>query len=550
MLGRRVRKDVRVDVEVELAQRLHSRRRVRMRHEQVGAEGEEPAHGVGPAGHDGAVEILGRAPAVLRRAEGTFRKAQRLRALRFGHELASRDVADRNLRELDVSSPAPQAAGQRVQAGDGPIGLGRVGVLPDPGPGVVGDRAGVGEQFGRGPDVFGRDPGDRFERVAAKRRALIAPGVEHRAAANRTFEGRYRHLALECPRGTMQRRSRRGLRTFGRRVPDHEPIRSAAGDEIALAQQPRLRAVHEKRGVGQVAHEVAVVPAFGQHHAGDSERERAVGARADPQPQVRLVRGAGPARIDHDQLRAPGARIRHLPGLRDPGSARVVSPQQRASGVLPVRSADVHAVGVGGGDILVPVADLGAVAVVRAAERMHQTLHPLDGVRHRGPARGGDGECDGLGAGLGREPSHLAGDGVERLVPRDPDPSGIGIALGTGALHRMEDAVRALDLLGRGLSLRAERAAGRVRRIALDSDEPAVADHRDAAAPRSAQRAPAGDAGVLYVGFSHCSLPVSGSQDQVLSDSRYPPSCARDPRECPRVRRDLRSVISARVPAI
>ena len=57
VLGRRVREDVRVHVKVELAQRLHSRRRVRMRHEQVGAEGEEPAHGVGPAGHDGAVEI-------------------------------------------------------------------------------------------------------------------------------------------------------------------------------------------------------------------------------------------------------------------------------------------------------------------------------------------------------------------------------------------------------------------------------------------------------------------------------------------------------------
>ena len=103
-----------------------------------------------------------------------------------------------------------------------------------------------------------------------------------------------------------------------------------------------------------------------------------------------------------------------------------------------------------------------------------------------------------------------------------PDPSGIGIALGTGALHRMEDAVRTLDLLGRGLSLRAERAAGRVRRIALDCDEPAVAHHRDAAAPRSAQRAPAGDAGVVCVGFSHSNLPVSGPQDQIPSDSRYP----------------------------
>lgn len=253
--------------------------------------------------------------------------------------------------------------------------------------------------------------------------------------------------------------------------------------EVALPQQPRLRAVHEERGVGQIAHEVAVVPAFFQHHAGDAQGERAVGAWANPQPEVRLVRGAGPARIDHDELRASGAGVRHLSGLCDPGRPRVVSPQQRAPGVLPVRGADVHAVGVSGRDVLVPVAHFGAVAVVRTAECVHQAFHPLDGIRHRGPARGGDGERDRFGAGSGRQSAHLAGDGVERLVPRDSDPSGIGIALGTGPLHRVEDAVRTLDLFGCGLALRAEGAAGRMGWVALDPDQSSVADHRDAAAP-------------------------------------------------------------------
>ena len=489
-----------------------------LRHEQVCAEGQEPADRVGSAVDDGAVEILGRAPPVLRRAERALREAQGLRALRIGDELTPRDVADRNLRELDVPSPAPQAAGQRVEAGDGPIGLRGVGVLPDPGPRVVGDRAGVGEQLGRGPDVFGRDAGNGLQLVAGEPRAPLAIRVEHGAAADRAVEGRHRHLAFERPWRAVQRRPRRDLRAFGLRVPDHEHIRGAAGHEVALAQQPCFRAVHEEWGVGEIAHEVAVVPSFLHHHAGNPERERTVGARPHPQPHVRLVRGAGPARIDDHELRAPRARIRHLPRLRDPGGARVVPPQQRASRVLPVRVADARAVGVGGCNVLVPVADLGAVAVVRAAERVHQALHPLDGVRDRGPARGGDGERDGLGAGLGRKPAHLPGDGVERLVPRDPDPSGIGIALGTGALHRVEDAVRALHLLGRGLALRAERAAGRVGRVALDPDQAVVADHRDAAAPRSAQCAPSGDADVLRVRLSHRAPPGRVNETSISGD--------------------------------
>ena len=384
-------------------------------------------------------------------------------------------------------------------------------MLSDAGPRVVGDRAGVGEHLGRGPHLRGRDAGDLFERVSRVWRAQLPVGVQHGPAADGTGEGRHRHLSLECPRRAVYRCVRCGLRTPGKRVPDHVPVRFAAGDEVALAQQSRLRCVDEIRGVGQIAHEVAVVPAFLKHDVRNPEGERAVGPRSDPQPEIRLVRGAGPARIDDDELRAASTRIGHLPGLRDPGCARVVPPQQRASSVLPVGGADVRAVGVGARDILVPVADLGAVAVVRAAEGMHQPLHPLDGVRHRRSARSGDGERDGLGTGIGREPAHLAGDGVERLDPRDPHPSGVGIALGPGALHRIQDAVRTFDLFRRGLALRAERAAGRVGRVAFDLDQPAVSNHRDAAAPRSAQGAPARYAGVLCTCFSHWHFPHSQS---------------------------------------
>ena len=153
---------------------------------------------------------------------------------------------NRNCCELDVAASAPETAGQRVEARDCAIGLGRVRVLPDSGPGVVGDRAGVGEHLGRSSDVSGRDAGNRLERVATELRALLAKGIEHRPAADRAFEGRHRHLAFERPRRAVERSARRGLRTSGDRVPDHEPVRRAAGDEIVLPQQSRLRAVDEE----------------------------------------------------------------------------------------------------------------------------------------------------------------------------------------------------------------------------------------------------------------------------------------------------------------
>ena len=73
----------------------------------------------------------------------------------------------------------------------------------------------------------------------------------------------------------------------------------------------------------------------------DAEREGAVRTRSNSQPDIRLVRGAGAAGIDHDQTRASIERLRGRDRVRDPGKVRVVAPEQDAAGLLEVRH--VHA---------------------------------------------------------------------------------------------------------------------------------------------------------------------------------------------------------------
>lgn len=79
----------------------------------------------------------------------------------------------------------------------------------------------------------------------------------------------------------------------------------------------------------------------------------------------------------------------------------------------------------------------------------------------------GDGGADGVGSGL-----------PEGLVPRDALPARIGIAFRPSPAERVAQPLRVVDELRRRAPLRAERLAGRVRRIRLDRDEPVVLDDR------------------------------------------------------------------------
>ena len=84
---------------------------------------------------------------------------------------------------------------------------------------------------------------------------------------------------------------------------------------------------------------------------------------------------------------------------------------------------------------------------------------------------------------------HRCGGQVERLVPGDPLPARIGIALRAGAAQGMRQPIRVVDELGCGAALGAERLAGRMRGVGVEPDEAAVLDGGDRAAARDAQAA-------------------------------------------------------------
>ena len=85
------------------------------------------------------------------------------------------------------------------------------------------------------------------------------------------------------------------------------------------------------------------------------------------------------------------------------------------------------------------------------------------------------------------DPPHGRGRQIESLVPADPLPARIGIALRPGTLQGMKQPVGAVDEFRRGTSLGTQRLTGRMRRIGLQRDEAALLDRRDGATTRDAE---------------------------------------------------------------
>src|SRR6266849_4518511 len=89
---------------------------------------------------------------------------------------------------------------------------------------------------------------------------------------------------------------------------------------------------------------------------------------------------------------------------------------------------------------------------------------------------------------LGQPPQPRGGE-LERLVPADPLPARVGIALRARPFEWVEQPVGVVDQLRRRSPLGAQRLAGWVRWIRLQGNETAVLDAGDRATPRDTQRA-------------------------------------------------------------
>src|SRR6218665_809629 len=78
---------------------------------------------------------------------------------------------------------------------------------------------------------------------------------------------------------------------------------------------------------------------------------------------------------------------------------------------------------------------------------------------------------------------------ARRLVPADAHPARVRFGLGPGAAHRVAQAVRAVDKLGRGLALHAHRLAGGGRSVGPHRHQHVALHLVERAAARTAERA-------------------------------------------------------------
>ena len=494
--GRRL-EQVAVHVEFELRQRLPRERGVGLRDRQVGAEGHHRAHLVRRALDDRAIGVARGHPAMGRRPDRPFLQAERLGALRSGQQRERIDRVDARTRAHAVAADAIEAVAQRVQGGDRAFRLSRVGVLADAGPGVIGRAVPAAEQLGRGAQRGFGHAGDEFHFLRRPGGAGLRQQIEGRAAGDaravlrrrfdRTAQAEVGRALSSCgPRGVVRHCP------LVRIAPDHEAVAPGIGPQVTLAQQMPVVVAHQQRRIGPVAHEGPVEAVVLDQQADQPERERRIGAGPHRQPHIGLARQRRGTRVDHDHPRAFGAALRDGIGLRQPGVGRVVAPQHDQLGLRIVGRRHAAAEGEGMGEVLVPVADLGRIADVGAAEEAHEALDPVDAVGQRRAARRRDREHHRFGAALGLDGAQAPGGLGQRLFPTDAHPARIRIALGPRAAHRMQHAVRAVHELGRGLALHAHGLAGRVCRVGPHRHQHVAAHLVERAAARAAERAVAG----------------------------------------------------------
>src|SRR5690606_37263734 len=102
-------------------------------------------------------------------------------------------------------------------------------------------------------------------------------------------------------------------------------------------------------------------------------------------------------------------------------------------------------------------------AEVWAAKGIFQTLEPGHKIHRCCGGGGRDGKGDTLRPVLFCQTAQVAGSQVQRLIPANTLPAGVGIALWPRALKRIEQPVGVIDKLWRSPSFGTERLACRVR---------------------------------------------------------------------------------------
>ena len=120
--------------------------------------------------------------------------------------------------------------------------------------------------------------------------------------------------------------------------------------------------------------------------------------------------------------------------------------------------------------ILVPVTDLCTVTIVAATKGTQQPFNPLERIRNSRATGCSKREGHALRTTLCRNTGHLPCNGIERLVPADPHPTRVDVIFRASTFHRIQQAIIAIHLFRRRLTLGTQCAPRRMRGIRLDTD--------------------------------------------------------------------------------
>ena len=169
--------------------------------------------------------------------------------------------------------------------------------------------------------VLGGDRGQALEDGSARHLATI--GLSH---CPHTPQGQPRVLCIDAPLGVVDDE-------LGASLDSCDVASTDAGRSVEIGAREEQAGVvpHEEWRVGPLANELTIVTAVADQQMDEPERQRPVGARADLQPDVGLVRQPHPARIDDQQPGAPRLGRRDVGGQGQEVAVRVRAPHDDAS---------------------------------------------------------------------------------------------------------------------------------------------------------------------------------------------------------------------------
>src|SRR5262245_23785926 len=128
-------------------------------------------------------------------------------------------------------------------------------------------------------------------------------------------------------------------------------------------------------------------------------------------------------------------------------------PEQHTAGFLQLRWRQADAKGVLRRETRVPKTQLIGVAIVGTPKGLEQAINPWSGIRDRSPCGRGNAKGHRLWPiRIGQTPECGCRQ-VQCLVPTDALPTRVGITLGPGAPHRVQEPLWVIDQLRDGAPL-------------------------------------------------------------------------------------------------